>query len=186
MKKITLLGDSIRWIGYGTKVPELLGNEYEVFQPDDNCRFSKYTLRGVMVEWAEGIEGSDIIHWNNGLWDASDDGYGIFSTVEEYVMNMVRIAKILKEKAKTVIFATITPVRHDNPNHTNDRIREYNAAVVPVLEEMGIIINDLNAFVAPHIEEYIREDDKIHLTEEGILACAEEVVGVIHKYEGEN
>jgi len=73
MKKITLLGDSIRWIGYGTKVPELLGNEYEVFQPDDNCRFSKYTLRGVMVEWAEGIEGSDIIHWNNGLWDASDD-----------------------------------------------------------------------------------------------------------------
>ena len=101
MKKITLIGDSIRWIGYGTKVPELLGNEYEVFQPDDNCRFSKYTLRGAMVEWADGIEGSEIIHWNNGLWDASDDGYGIFSTVEEYVTNMVRIAKILKEKAKT-------------------------------------------------------------------------------------
>ena len=51
-----------------------------------------------MVEWAEGIEGSDIIHWNNGLWDASDDGYGIFSTVEEYVANMKRIATILKEK----------------------------------------------------------------------------------------
>ena len=30
MKKVTLLGDSIRQIGYGTKVPELLGEEYEV------------------------------------------------------------------------------------------------------------------------------------------------------------
>ena len=53
------------------------------------------------------------------------------------------------------------------------------------LREMGIIINDLNAFVAPHIEEYIREDDKIHLTDEGIMACAKEVVELIHKYEGE-
>ena len=49
----------------------------------------------------------------------------------------------------------------------------------------NIIINDLNAVVAPHIEEYIREDDNIHLTEEGILACAKKVVGVIQKYEGE-
>ena len=45
MKKVTLLGDSIRQIGYGTKVPELLGDEYQVFQPEDNCRFVKYTLR---------------------------------------------------------------------------------------------------------------------------------------------
>ena len=47
MKKVALLGDSIRLIGYGTKVPELLGKEYEVFQPAENCRFVKYTLRGV-------------------------------------------------------------------------------------------------------------------------------------------
>lgn len=34
--KITLLGDSIRLIGYGTVVPQLLGEEFEVFQPSDN------------------------------------------------------------------------------------------------------------------------------------------------------
>ena len=45
MKKVTLLGDSIRQIGYGTRVPELLGEDYEVFQPEENCRFVKYTLR---------------------------------------------------------------------------------------------------------------------------------------------
>ena len=45
MKKVTLLGDSIRQIGYGKTVAEELGKEgIEVFQPEENCRFSKYTL----------------------------------------------------------------------------------------------------------------------------------------------
>ena len=43
MKRVVLLGDSIRLIGYGTKVPELLGDGYEVWQPEDNGRFAQYT-----------------------------------------------------------------------------------------------------------------------------------------------
>ena len=31
MIKVTLLGDSIRQIGYGLKVPELLGDQFEVY-----------------------------------------------------------------------------------------------------------------------------------------------------------
>ena len=77
MKKVTLLGDSIRLLGYGAKVAEMLGDEYEVFQPEDNCRYVKYTLR-MLFDFKAQIEGSDVIHWNNGLWDTStglfDDG----------------------------------------------------------------------------------------------------------------
>ena len=40
MKKVTLLGDSIRQIGYGTKVPEMLGDEYEVCL-NNNATFDK-------------------------------------------------------------------------------------------------------------------------------------------------
>lgn len=47
MKKVILLGDSIRLIGYGTKLPEILGADYDVWQPEENCRFSNYTLRMV-------------------------------------------------------------------------------------------------------------------------------------------
>jgi len=36
MIKVTLLGDSIRMIGYGLKVPNLLGENFEVFQPNVN------------------------------------------------------------------------------------------------------------------------------------------------------
>ncbi|MCI6734265.1 MAG: hypothetical protein MR437_04210, partial [Clostridiales bacterium] len=72
MKKVTLLGDSIRQIGYGKTVAEELRKEgIEVFQPEENCRFSKYTLR-MLFDYKEQIAGSDVIHWNNGLWDVSD------------------------------------------------------------------------------------------------------------------
>ena len=68
MKKIALLGDSIRQMGYGAKVAEMLGDECEVWQPTDNCRFASYTLRGCF-DWKEHLDGCDIIHWNNGIWD---------------------------------------------------------------------------------------------------------------------
>ena len=41
MKKVVLLGDSIREIGYGTKVPELLKDEFTVWQPEENWRLKK-------------------------------------------------------------------------------------------------------------------------------------------------
>ena len=181
MKKITLLGDSIRLIGYGTKVPELLGDGYEVFQPEDNCRFVKYTLR-MLFEFREQIQGSDVIHWNNGLWDTSvglfDDGKP-FTSEAEYVENMLRVATELKKFAPRVIFATTTPVRPDYKYNDNDIIDRYNAVLTPKLQELGIEINDLNNLVKPHVYEYIRDDDKIHLSEKGIDACAKQVASFI-------
>lgn len=179
MKKVTLLGDSIRQIGYGKKVPELLGNEFTVFQPAENCRFAKFTLRGVLHEWRADIADSDVIHWNNGLWDTCDLGDGVFTEEAEYVETMLRIARQLKQLGKVVIFATTTPVRPERPNCSTPRSARYNAVLVPKLQEMGILINDLYALVSQDVYKYIREDDQIHLTDEGIQVCAEQVVRMI-------
>lgn len=179
--KITLLGDSICQIGYGARVSELLKNEFEVWQPEENCRFAKYTLRGIF-DWSEQMKDSRIVHWNNGHWDLNrlyEDG--AFSPIPEYVENMRRIARFLLSRYDRVIFATTTPTRAEHPYNSNADIRAYNAAVVPVLQEMGVIINDLYALLEPRIETYIREDDCIHLTESGIQVCAEQVATVIRK-----
>lgn len=181
MIKVTLLGDSIRLLGYGTKVPELLGEEYSVFQPVGNCRFAKYTLR-LLFELDSEIKGSDIIHWNNGLWDVSDlFGDGVFTPIDEYVPLMIRIAKLLKQRAKTVIFATTTPVVPGYPYQDNERIKAYNSAIVPELIKMGIVINDLYPVVESDIEKYIRKDDMIHLSDDGIDICAKKVADIIKK-----
>ena len=180
MKKVTLLGDSIRLIGYGTRVPQMLGDEYEVFQPEDNCRYVKYTLR-MLFDFKAQIEGSDVIHWNNGLWDIStrlfEDGKP-FTSEEEYVENMLRVAELLKKMGKRVIFATTTPVHNEHPYNDNAVIERYNALIVPKLKELGVEINDLHTTVMQDLYKYIGED-QIHLSQEGMEVCARQVVKAI-------
>ena len=181
MTKVTLLGDSIR-IGYGKLVPDMLGDNYTVFQPAENCRFSKYTLRGIF-DWRNDIEGSDIIHWNNGLWDCTPcvDG-NPFTDIDEYVKNMLRIAGLLKEKAKVVIFATTTPVNDNVQYDKNSLIKEYNKVIVSELTKLGIRINDLHSLVYPNIDKYICEDN-LHMNEQGYEVIAKQVVDAIKEAE---
>lgn len=78
MKKILLLGDSIR-LGYCEFVKEILTGQAEVFYPADNGRFLQYTLRQLQ-DWKTQLNLSsndiDVIHWNNGLWDCGHLGMG--------------------------------------------------------------------------------------------------------------
>ena len=181
MKKIVLLGDSIRQIGYGKGLAELLSDEYEVWQPEDNCRWADYTYR-MLCDKEKEIAGADVIHWNNGHWDLCDlFGDGEFTSVPNYVSAMKRVAARLLKITDKVIFSTTTPVLPALKYQNNARIERYNAAVVPALLEMGIVINDLYSFVLPHLDEYITAEDNIHLTEAGSTACAEQINGVIRR-----
>ncbi len=178
MKKIVLLGDSIRMMGYGPHIPALLGDDYTVWQPEDNCRFASYTLR-MLFDYRNVIEGADVIHWNNGLWDTCDlFGDGAFTPIETYVAQLKRIAGILKTYAPTVIFATTTVPHPNMCGHTWERIQAYNKAAVEALVPMGILINDLYPLVADDYKHMICED-LIHLSPEGSLLVARRVAACI-------
>lgn len=179
MKKVSLLGDSIRLFGYGPLVPDLLGSDVTVFQPQENCKFAKFTLRG-MYDWKAELETSDVIHFNCGIWDAGDvvgDGL-LFSSDEEYVENILRIARRLLQFTPKVIFATTTPVNPAYVSVDNKDVDRFNALVVPKLRALGVEINDLHALVAEDIEGNICED-KLHLSSLGAKRCAEQVAKVI-------
>lgn len=179
MKKIVLLGDSIRLIGYGTKIKDYLKG-YDVIQPDDNTRFSKYLLR-ILFEWQEQLKTADLVTFNAGIWDASDLFHdGIFLTpIDEYVSTMERVADIILKFCPNAIFLTSTPIL-DGQEHCKDQtIREYNSRVVPILKKKGIKIIDLYSFVNENKEEYIRNDDLIHLTDKGIDETAKYIAAII-------
>ena len=92
--------------------------------------------------------------------------------------NMLRVAKLLKKMGKRVIFATTTPVHNEFPYNDNNVIKRYNALIVPKLEELGIEINDLHSTVMQDLYRYIGED-QIHLSQEGIAVCSQQVVDMI-------
>ena len=182
MKKVTLLGDSIR-INYQARVCELLGPEFEVFYYEDNGRWAQYTLRS-LFEYSAQIAGSDVIHWNSGHWDLCDlFGDGNFTPEAQYAETLKRVADRLLTVTPNVIFATTTPVRPENVYNSDTAIRRFNELAVATLEPMGVQINDLYASAVRDIPRYICED-LIHLTPEGIELCAAQVAGAIRSKAG--
>ncbi len=180
MKKIILLGDSIR-LSYQSRVRELLGSDYTVWGPDDNCRFASYTLR-MLYDYREQLKDADVIHFNCGLWDMCDlFGDGPFTPIEVYVEQMVRIAKILKTYAPVVIFAATTPPSPKMWGHDLDRVRAYNAAAVAALEPLGILFDDLFTPVAEDIDRMISED-YLHASPFGVEVLANRVADCVKKH----
>ena len=187
MKKVLLLGDSIRLIGYGTKVPELLGDDYTVYQSPDNNRFAKYTLYH-LADHFKYMPDPDVIHWNNGLWDScvkyAEDGP--FTPVDEYVKDMLKILRELKKKTPNIIFAKTTHTRPGfnfcgiNPNRSL-MVDKYNDAIVPILEKEGVLIHDFNPMI--DADDSLICDDNIHLSPKGIDLCAAQVVKMIKSFE---
>ena len=158
-KKIVLIGDSIRQAGYGLIINQYLEpDKYEIWQSVDNDRYVKFTLRKLWDE-RENIKNADVVHWNNGLWDTAKMNDGkLFTSLEEYKENILRVADILLANSKKVIFATTTPVREKHPDNNINDIRKYNEEIVPLLKEKGIIINDLFTLVNSDIDNNICDD----------------------------
>ena len=173
--KVLLLGDSIRMF-YQNEVIKQLGDDYEVFAPKENCRFSLYVLNSIRF-WANEFPTPDIIHFNAGLWDTAilyhEDG--CFVKIDNYVKNMKLILRELKKTGAKIIFATTTPVSDEKvnlcgpmpPAHKNEDIIKYNEAVLELFKDEDIIINDLFGKMYDEKEKYLCED-MIHPNEAGI------------------
>jgi len=59
----------------------------------------------------------------------------------------------------------------------------YNAVARDVMEDLGVPINDLHAFVLPRLDELQRSED-VHFTPEGSQVLGEEVAEVIRRTAG--
>lgn len=186
MKNVLLLGDSIR-MGYEPYVRQELNGTAAVYAPEENCRFSAYTLNSLRF-WLPEFPVPNVIHWNNGAWDYAQI-FGFyqpeFTPKNEYIRNMLLIARELKKTGAKIIFATSLPCRPDFPRAKIEKIIEYNAAIVPELKKQGIEINDLYSAVYPRFMDLIGQDG-LHLTDEGYAFCgrivAEKIKSCLEKH----
>lgn len=188
MKKIYLIGDSIRFgapnsPGYGVFVKEKLTDKAEVYAPNENCRFTQYTLR-YLHEWAVATSPKDeidVVHWNNGLWDVLHlFGDEVFTDIDYYGKTLERIYKRIRfvfPNAR-VIFALSTSVKEDwaDPSFIryNNEIEEYNKKAIEVLAPLGVAINDLYS-ITQTFDDSLRSD-WVHYSEEGSKILADAVI----------
>ncbi len=190
MKKVLLLGDSIR-MGYDEYVKELLKDTCEVcYDDEDNGRFTSYTLWQANQFFKEyGI--FDVVHWNNGYWDMNVEApmTDAMHPVDEYVHFLKRIIGEIRRNGAQIIFATTTPVLEkgsamDNTgtgmeiSYDNNWVTQYNDAAKKLMAQENITVNDLYALTLKG-ENYYKCEDKLHLTEEGYRLCAEQAAQLI-------
>lgn len=102
--------------------------------------------------------GWDVIHFNHGVWDQAsldpatgkraEPGQGrIRTSIEDYEKNLRTIVARLKQTGATLIWAHTTPILEGTPPGYvgGEMVDKYNAVAAKVMEENGVIINDLNA-----------------------------------------
>ena len=188
MKKICLLGDSIR-MGYDDFVKEEL-KEYEVYyDSEDNGRFTAYTIW--MFNQLNAKYGPfDVVHFNNGYWDMNrSDIDNIPQTpIEDYIYNLKRLINMIKSRGAIPIFATTTPI-YDTPiqdgnymptNYKNEWVKEYNEAALKLMKQEGVMVNDLYSLMYQE-NRFAKVYDSLHLTEDGYRKCAKQVANCIRK-----
>lgn len=192
MKKVLLLGDSIR-MGYQRFVKEELEGECEVIFSPENGRFAAFTMWQVnqMFKHNEGI---DLVHWNNGYWDMNVEApmQEAMHPIEEYLYYLRRIAKYIKAQGAKVVFATTVPILKSGsaPDLTgtegsirfsNEWAIKYNDAAKILMKELGIPINDLYELCYDESKNHYKCEDRLHLSEEGSRRCAKRIAEVIRE-----
>lgn len=199
MKNVLLIGDSIR-MGYQARVTELLGDDVHVFAPQENCRYTKFTLWG-MFDWMSGWGDPkiDVIHWNTGIWDlhrCTADG-SVFVPLPEYLETNRRLAIQMESYTDKLIWATSIPggrqLNEQKKTHYlleeegkpsiflcdatdvwNADIRRYNEECSKMLRGRGIVINDLYSVIDGRTDELLG-DDGVHPNKEGYELLAKQV-----------
>lgn len=101
------------------------------------------------------LDGSwDVIHFNFGVWDATyrDPSSSYFSgytttSVEQFEQNLRTMVAKMQLTGASLIWGSVTPVWDGDPETPNADEVAFNEVAAQVMEEEGVMINDLYAEV---------------------------------------
>ncbi len=176
--KILIVGDSIS-IGYTPYVQESLKDEAIVRHNPGNAQHTGKGLKNI-ENWI-GAENWDIIQFNWGLWDLCyrnpdskvqgkrDKISGeITFSLAAYKINLETIVKKIKQKtnAKLIFVTTSYVPTQEAGRHLEDALK-YNIVATEVMEENGIVINDIYKVSKKIHQKYGIGNDDVHYTSKG-------------------
>ena len=191
LPRVLLIGDSVSK-GYTLPVRELLEGKANLHRIPAN---GGSTLRGLanIDKWLG--DGSptrqppysqppprwDVIHFNFGIHDLKigKDGKRQVEP-EDYEKNLRTLVARLKATGARLIWATTTPIPEGElvPPRPFGKVPEYNIIAKRVMIENDVAIDDLNAAVTPHLEEFQNPKD-VHYKPEGYAFLAKQVAASI-------
>ena len=159
LPNILLLGYSITR-AYFPEVAKKLAGKANVYLFATSCSAGDPRLPGQLRDYFRYEPSFTVIHFNNGM-------HGWAYTESQFAAALPEMVRTIRkaQPASRLIWATITPVRRDDPSAaTNARIDARNAAALKIMSHQGIAIDDQHSLMVPHSDLHA---DDVHFNEEG-------------------
>ena len=193
LPKVLIIGDSIS-LGYTPVVQDLLQGVAEVSHPNGNCQFTGNGLKNIQ-HWL-GTQHWAVIHFNFGIWDTHlldtngtmltkepgpqpPPGTHLRYTPAEYRANLTKLVEILEGTGARLIWASTTPVMVRTGPRFNDIITN-NVNAAAIMQAHHIAVDDLYAFVLPHVKTW-QHSDGCHFLPAGSAEIGKQVAASIQQ-----
>lgn len=190
MKKVVLLGDSIR-MGYEATVRAELADEAFVWGPPEN---GQHTVHLLLNFWQWAIQQQpDVLHMNAGAWDTRRvirGQPGNIIPLDMHRQNVGRLITLARQHTSArLIWATCTWANQEQLTRGHDRMGlagrdaedlvRYNQAAVEVAREHNVPINDLHALSYNSDRTRTMQPDGVHFTEAGYNLLGKAIASMV-------
>jgi lysophospholipase L1-like esterase len=142
LSRVLLIGDSVSR-GYTMAVRKALAGKANVHRAPENCGGTANGLKKLDVWLGDGKW--DLIHFNFGIHDHA-------TPLAEYEDRLEKIVARLQKTGAKLVWASTTPIPKDEAKkQTPESIVERNAVALRVMQRHGVAVDDLFAFITPHL-----------------------------------
>ena len=157
LPRVLLIGDSVSR-GYTQAARTVLAGKANVHRAPANCGPTASGLKNIEAWLGDGTW--DVIHFNFGIHDRN-------TPAADYAARLEKLVERLQATEATLVWASTTPIP-DKPEagQTATSIVEKNAAAAAVMQQHGIAIDDLFAFITPHLGD-VQPPGDVHFTAAG-------------------
>ena len=157
LPRVLLIGDSVSR-GYTQAARTVLAGKANVHRAPANCGPTASGLKNIEAWLGDGTW--DVIHFNLGIHDRN-------TPAADYAARLEKLVERLQATEATLVWASTTPIP-DKPEagQTATSIVEKNAAAAAVMQQHGIAIDDLFAFITPHLGD-VQPPGDVHFTAAG-------------------
>jgi len=174
LPRVLLIGDSIS-MGYTLPTRKLLEGVANVHRIPQNGGPTKNGVANIDKWLGDGHW--DVIHFNWGIHDLKfmPDGKRQVEAAD-YEANLRSLVTRMQKTGAKLIFATTTPIPKGPliPPREFGQVADYNAIALKVMKEMGVTVNDLNAWITPKLAEMQKPQD-VHYLDSGYDYLAQKV-----------
>ncbi len=170
LPRVLLIGDSVSR-GYTLPTRRGLAGKANVHRAPENCGPTANGLKKLDIWLGEGRW--DVIHFNFGIHDRR-------TPAADYEKRLEAIVARLKRTGAKLIWASTTPVPPDTKDGPSAAaaIVERNAIAARVMQKRGVAVDDLFAWITPHLAK-VQNPKDVHFSGPGYELLGKQVAASI-------